>query len=162
MDEQTFSTDELRENSFELDLGYTLGELEWQKIVGPTGMGRQILEKMMHLGADQFRTGTVEHRRTQDADVFEVDFEDEHVRIRLDYDVPYTASLLTGIRMLLDGVNRSLRRARSPLRYVVVRDEAGMGKYRVVLLPLSQVRDVGEQFRVIAGLNPDDFETAPN
>ncbi len=162
MDEQTISIDELHENSLEIDLGYTLGELEWQKMIGPTGLGRVLLEKMSNLGESRFRIGPVAHRRTQDADLFELDFEDEHVRIRLDYDVPHTTNLLTGIRTLLNGVNRSLRRARSPWRYVVIRERDGSGKYRVALLPIDRLEAVDEHVRVVAGMSPEDYESTTN
>jgi hypothetical protein len=162
MEERTISIDELRENSFEIDVGYTLGELEWQKMVGPSGLGRDLLEKMSNLGETQFRIGPVEHRRTSDADVFEFQFEDEHVRIRLDYDVPYTKNLLSGIRTLLNGVNRSLRRAQNPWRYVVIREESGSGKYRVALLPTDQLGEVSRHLRVVAGVSPEDFESVAN
>lgn len=160
MDEQTLSIDELRDDSFEIDVGYTLGELEWHKMVGPSGLGRKMLEQMSHLGEKRFRIGPVEHRRTQDADFFEFDCEDEHVRIRLDYDVPHTMNLLNGIRTLLDGVNRSLRRARTPWRYVVLRGGAGSGKYRVALLNVSQLDAASDNLRIVAGVSPEDFEAA--
>ncbi|MGM0556955.1 MAG: hypothetical protein ACQEVA_11300 [Myxococcota bacterium] len=159
---EEISIEELRENSFEIDVGYTLGELEWQKMVGPSGLGRHLLEKMSNLGESRFRIGPVEHRSTSDADLLEFAFEDEQVRIRLDYDVPYTKNLLSGIRTLLNTVNRSLRRAHTPWRYVVIREESSSGKYRVALLPTDQLGVVSKHMRVVAGVSPEDFEAVAN
>lgn len=162
MSEQALSIDELREHSFELDVGYTLGEVEWQKMVGPTGLGRCMLDKMSQLGGKLFQIGPVTHRQTQDADLFEFNCEDEHVRIRLDYDVPYTTDLLSGVRTVLNGVNRSLRRAHTPWRFVVVREGPGSSKYRVALLPIDQLDAVGDELDVIAGVSPEDYEMLVN
>lgn len=160
MSEQTLSIDEVRENSFEIDVDYTLGELEWQKMVGPRGLGRKLLELMSHLGESRFRIGPVEHRRTDDADLFQVSLEDEQVRIRLDYDVPYTTNLLSGVRTLLNSVNRSLRRANNPWRYVVIREQSAAGKYRIALLPTRWLSAASNDLQVVAGVSPEDYEAA--
>jgi hypothetical protein len=162
MGEQNVSLDDLQENSFEIDVGYTLGELEWQKMIGPKGLGRCMLDKMSQLGAERFQIGPVEHRRTRDADLFEFDCEDEHVRIRLDYDVPHTTNLLSGIRTVLNSVNRSLRRAHNPWRFVVLREGPGSSTYRVALLPLDQIDAVADRLRVVAGVSPEDYEAVVN
>ena len=160
MNTEDMSVEHLHDNSFPLELEYTLGELEWQKLVGPSGLGRELLQGMSDLGGDVIQFSSVRHRRSTEADVFEFSVAGEHVRVHLDYDVPYTASLLRGVRALLDDVNRALRRASSPWRYVCVRRQASPGSYRIALLHSRFLDGLDRDFQVIAGLTPEDYESS--
>ena len=66
------------------------------------------------------------------------------------------------MRTVLDGVNRSLRRAHKPWRYVVIRQGAGHGKYRIVLIPTELLGEINNNLRIVAGVSPEDYESAPN
>ena len=160
MDSDDISLEHIRDNSFPLEFDYTLGELEWQKLVGPTGLGRDLIQRMSELGGDVIQFGSVRRRRATDADVFEFDVAGEHVRVRLDYDVPFTANLLRGVRGLLDDVNKALRRASSPWRFICVRQQLSPAKYRVALLHTRWLTSLDRNFNVIAGLTPEDYETS--
>lgn len=150
----------LNEQSYAFDVGFTLSELEWRRVAGPTGLGRRLLEEASRLGQAHLPFGPLAHRHSGQADLFEFELGDEHVRIRLDHDVPHTSSLLFAVRRLFDGVNRSLRRSYAAWRYVVVREEAAAGRYRLVLLPVEVLESFNRRACVVAGLSPEDFEAS--
>lgn len=153
----------LKQNSVAVDVDLTLDELEWTRILGQHGMGHQLLQYMCQLGSDLFDIGNLDLLVNGTGEVFSFEIDGCHYELRLDYEQPFTASLQTAVRQVLDGVNRALRRQTLPYRFVCVRDICtGAGcTYRLMLMPTSWLLEVEDAFNIVAGLRLEDYEVQP-
>lgn len=153
----------LKQSSFAFEVGLTLDEIEWTRILGPAGLGNQLLEQMVELGRDFFEISDPEHVQNGRGDILSFRIEGARCELRLDYEQPFTANLQSALRQVLDGVNRGLRRQSVSFRFVCVRDTCtGAGcTYRLMLLPTAWIRDLAEDLNIVAGLRLEDYELQP-
>lgn len=152
--------EQLRQQSFAFDVNVTLDEIEWTRILGPDGLGRKLLHQMAEIGAGFFRFDQLEHVRNGRAETFGFAVDEVHSQVRLAYEQPLTASLLTAAHRLLDRVNCALRRGQIAYRYILARDAAtGAGcTYRLMLVPTTWLREACEVLNVVAGTSLEDYE----
>ncbi|QDG51586.1 hypothetical protein FIV42_12765 [Persicimonas caeni] len=153
----------LKQDSFAFDVDLTLNELDWTRVLGPNGLGRQLLQKMATLGAESFQFGEIDHVENGTCEIFSFEVEGSRFELRLDYEQPITATLQTAVRQVLDGVNRALRRQTVPYRFVCVRDTCtGAGcTYRLMQLPTQWLREMEDALNIVAGLSLEDYEMQP-
>lgn len=153
----------LKQNSFAFDVDFTLDEMEWTRILGSNGLGNQLLQQMCQLGADLFDVDNLDHLTNGTGEVFSFEIEGSHYELRLDYQQPFTASLQSGVRQVLDAVNRALRRQTVSYRFICVRDTCtGAGcTYRLMLLPTAWLREVEDSLNIVAGVRLEDYEVQP-
>jgi hypothetical protein len=151
---------QLKVNSFVFDVDLTLDEMEWSRILGPNGFGNWLLCQAISLGSDYVDIGSPEHLQNGDADVFSFEVEGRPAQFRLRYDRSFTANLLSGVREVLEGLNRELRRATVPVRFVCMREACtGNGcTYRVMLLPTAWLDEVASELNLVAGVALEDYE----
>ncbi|MFW5968106.1 MAG: hypothetical protein ACOCV2_11340 [Persicimonas sp.] len=152
---------QLELNSFTFEVDLTLDELDWTRLLGPDGFGVELLDEITSLGAPYFDMGGPEHAHNGNGEVLSFTVDGQRHELRLDYDQPFLATLLGGVRDVLDSVNRALRRAALPLRYVCLRESCtGAGcTYRVVLIPPAWLDDLRKEYTLVTGLCPEDYET---
>ncbi len=162
MDEKA-KIEQLERISFAFEVNLTLDEIEWTRILGPHGLGYTLLQQMVVIGGDFFQIGEPEYTHTTRADVLCFDIAGASCQIRLEYEQPFTANLLSAVRQEVDAVNRTLRRERVNYRFVVARDECtGPGcTYRLMLVPTSWLTRAAEVFNVVAGMSLEDYELQP-
>lgn len=162
MDHQ-MSLEDLKENSFALDVDYTVNELEWSKLVGANGLGMQLLQRMAHIGASVFQIDQIRHVENGDCEKLVFCVEDTPVTVRFNYDVPVTTTLLKGLRTLFQGVNGALRRHGVTWRFLLIRERSRKRgcEYRVMLVPTDWLMEVANDLRIVAGVSPEDYEFQP-
>lgn len=153
----------LQQNSFAFEVSLTLDEIEWTRILGPTGLGNTLLSQMVELGRDFFELSDPDYVQNGRGDILSFRIGGTFCELRLDYEQPFTANLQSAVREVLDGVNRALRHQSVPFRFVCVRDSCtGAGcSYRLMLLPTAWIRDVSDSLNIVAGLRLEDYELQP-
>jgi hypothetical protein len=150
----------LRHNSFVFEADLTLDEMEWTRILGPSGLGDRLLREMVGMGADFFEVSDPDHQYNHNGEVLFLKLEGADHEFRLDYDQPFVASLQEAVRQVLDGVNAALRRQMVAFRYICVRDTCtGAGcTYRLMLMPTPWLRELEDKLNVVAGVSVEDYE----
>lgn len=144
------------------DFSWTLEEIEWTRILGPSGFAQALLSAMVELAPPRYALGQLSREQQSSADVFTLQVAGMHTQIRLDYEQPLYATLASATRRVLDPVNQALRRARADRRFVLLREpsSAAASSYRLVMAPTSWLVGLSAQTNSIVGLTPESFEVA--
>jgi hypothetical protein len=150
----------LKDNSFAFDVNLTLDEIEWTRVLGPNGLGNELLHKMVEMGSDLFDLGGADHMHNGDAEVFCFTLDGRDYQLRLAYEQPFIANLQTAVRQILDGINGALRRQAVGFRFICVRDSCtGAGcTYRLMVLPTPWLRELEDELNIVSGLSLEDYE----
>lgn len=146
---------------FIIDHHYTVDELEWNRIVGTSGVGRRLLDAMAELSSGRFDFDEIRRVPMSDAERFEFQVDGQSHSIQFDYDVSPTSTLLKGLRQLFAEVNTALRRAGVHWLFVLTRSSGGSSRsfdYRLVLAPRSTALEHISEMDVVAGLDMREFE----
>lgn len=139
---------------------YTVGELEWNRIVGPSGLAVRLVEAMAGLSTGVFNFESGERIPDSRAERLEVIVEGTSHTIRFEYDGSYTSTALEGVRHLFGEVNGALRREGLDYRYVLERaPSAGASAgYRLLLARRSALTEESRGREIVAGLEIRDYE----
>ena len=151
---------DLKQRRLMIDNHYTADELEWNRIVGPSGVAMRLLEEMATLSRGVFRLDEIERIPQSDGEKFEFSVDGEAHTLHLDYTSTPTSTLLKGLRHLFAEINKALRRAGVDWRFVLIRDKGSRlsSGYNLVLAPrTSAVRDLRDR-DVVAGIDLKEYE----
>lgn len=149
-----------KQRRFFIDHHYTADELEWNRIVGPSGIGTRLLREMASLSVGIFNLDDVERIPMSDGERFEFKVADSPHTIHFDYEVSPTSTLLKGLRHLFVEVNSALRRAGVDWRYVLTRENGASRSfdYKLVLAPRSEAVEKLGEYDVVAGIDLKEYE----
>jgi len=151
---------EFKQRRFLIDHHYTVDELEWNRIVGASGIGIDLLREMGALSAGMFNFQDLERIPTSDGERFEFTVGQTRQSVHFDYRVSPTSTLLQGLRHLFVEVNSALRRAGLEWRYIFAR-ETGHSRtfdYALMLVPRCEAVDGLRDYDVVAGVDLKDYE----
>jgi hypothetical protein len=151
---------DIKSKPFVLDHHFTVDELEWNRIVGPSGLGTRLLEEMAALSTDVFALGDIERVSLNRGERLEFSIEGTSHQIEFEYDVPGTSTLAQGLRQLFSGVNTALRRSGVDWRYILIRERGAERAfdYQVLLIPRTQVVEHSSDYDIVAGHDLEDYE----
>ncbi|MFB6262157.1 MAG: hypothetical protein ABEL76_00840 [Bradymonadaceae bacterium] len=144
-----------------VDPNYTVGELDWSRLLGSGGIGRRLLGEMERLSSTAFDFGGGRRVPVGGGERFEFEIEGRSHSIEFNYDAPMTHSLRWALRRFFGAVNAALHRSGLEWRYLLTRElgHGGRFEYHVRLLPRSvAVEQSGEEFEVVAGVDMRDIE----
>lgn len=152
--------DEFKQLRYIIDRHYTVDELEWNRIVGASGIGIDLLREMRALSTGTFNFEELERIPVTDGERFEFTVEETRQSIHFDYKVSPTSTLLQGLRHLFVEVNAALRRAGLQWRYVLARgtSRSKVSRYTLLLVPRSEAVDGLREYDVLAGVGLKDYE----
>lgn len=158
--EQAHERDDLYQRRLSIDPHYTVSELEWHRIVGPSGMGTELLGEMASLSSGEFNFEPKERIPTDDGERIEFAVEGMVQSVQFDYDVSPTSTLTHGLRHLFGQVNTALRRAGIGWRFVLLRRRGSSAafNYRLVMSRQCTTLPHEEDVDVVAGLELKEFE----
>ncbi len=147
--------DVLRTRRLVIDPHYTVAELEWDRLVGPTGLGRELLAEMAGLSAGQFNLVPGSRIPTGDGERIEFEVDGIVQSVRFDYDASPTSTLMHGLRHLFGEVNGALRRVGVGWRFVLTRrcGKSRQTAYRLVMVRRSVAVQRRSEMHVVAGLD---------
>ncbi|MFB6351305.1 MAG: hypothetical protein ABEN55_04605 [Bradymonadaceae bacterium] len=153
-------SNEFKQRRFLIDHHYTVDELEWNRVVGASGLGIELLREMGALSTGVFNFEGLERIPTADGERFEFTVGQTRQTIHLDDNVSPTSTLLQGLRHLFVEVNTALRRAGLDWRYVLAReaDQTRSFDYTLLLVPRRVAVDGLRRYDVIAGVDLKDYE----
>jgi hypothetical protein len=157
---QTPEHDESYQRRLSIDPHYTVSELEWHRIVGPSGMGTELLGEMAALSSGEFDFEPRERIPTDDGERIEFAVDGMVQSVQFDYDVSPTSTLMHGLRHLFGKVNTALRRAGIGWRFVLLRRRGSSAafNYRLVMSRQCTRLPHEDDVDVVAGLELKEFE----
>ncbi len=156
---QDDSTD-IRRQPFQLNHHFTIDELEWNRIVGPSGLGKQLLENMAALSQGLFAFGDLERVSESRSERLEFSIEHASHSVEFEYSASQTSTLAQGLRHLFGTINTALRRSGIDWRYILVRERGASRSfdYQVLLIPRTKVVERSSDYNIVAGHDLKDYE----
>lgn len=152
---------EFKERRFIIDHHYTVDELEWNRIVGASGIAIELLQEMGALSAGVFNFEGLERIPTTDGERFEFTVEESRQTVHFDYTVSPTSTLHQGLRHLFVEVNSALLRTGVDWRYVFARESGRISRsfnYSLMLVPRCEAVEGLREYDVVAGVDLKDYE----
>ena len=151
---------EFKQRRFIIDHHYTVDELEWNRIVGSSGIGIELLREMDALSTGVFEFEEPERVPMTNGERFEFAVEDTSQTVHFDYKVSPTSTLLQGLRHLFVEVNSAIRRVGVDWRFIFARQSASSRafNYSLMLVPRSEALDGLQDYDVVAGVDLKDYE----
>lgn len=146
--------------SREFEVPATLQELEWTRVLGPRGLGWQLVYAMAELAAPHFVLQPGVRARQCDAEVVEYCLEGVPHQVRFGYEQPLATTLHSVLEQLVDAVNQAARRQHVGWRFVVTQEPStGRGSiYSLRLVTHDWLIRPGAPERVVLGVSLQDFE----
>jgi hypothetical protein len=115
---------------------------------------------MANIGVDLIQIENIRQFRSGQQDLIEFDVEGLHRRVNIDRSA--TATMLSGLRTLLDKINQGSLQAGNSNCFICLRDDISNveteSRYYIGLVDRSDLRRISQKHEVIAGISPESFE----
>jgi hypothetical protein len=142
----------------QLPIDYSPDKMEWEQLKGLSQSGQSILHRLDNTGGDIVQIDNIDFNRSARHIEFEID--GLPCRVQLHRKETGRTTALSGLKKLLEEVNRGCRLSGLPWCFICTRQRSanGTSDYVIRFVERTRLRTLVDQLDVVAGLNPASFE----